>query len=166
MQQTDERKWEGNEACPGHNANEKTQSNPQEANQRSCREIRSPVRRRKLRLFSSCFLLLFPQNALPGHNIRPGSRCRAIKRVSREPTQNAGVESGLNGKIEMFGLQGSSSSPTDPLFTRLSQDCPIRGLAMQTQRLLLVCNLSELEKKRMCQTAEWEDREIQGGSEG
>lgn len=115
--------------CPGHNANEKTQSNPQEADQRSRQEIRSPVRHWKRRLFSPRFLVLFYKNAFPGHNARPGpgSRCCAIKRVSREPTQNAGVESGFNGKIEMFGLQGSSSSPTDPLFTRLSLRLPNQG---------------------------------------
>lgn len=147
MQQTDERKWEGNEPCPGHNANEKPQSN-----QRSRREIRSPVSQTSqtplLPALFSCnfpqdalpghniypipgsrclFSCTFPQKALHGHNIYPGSRCCAIEHVSREPTHNAAVESALNGKIEMFGLQGSSSSPTDPLFTRLSQDCPIRG---------------------------------------
>lgn len=67
-------------------------------------------------------------------------------------------------EIEMFGLQGSSSSPTDPLFRQLSQDCPIRGLAMQTQRLLLACNLGA--SKRECGRRENEKTEIQGGSNG
>lgn len=64
----------------------------------------------------------------------------------------------------MFGLQGSSSSPTDPLFRQLGQDCPIRGLTMQTQRLLLACNLQA--SKRECGRRENEKTEIQGGSNG
>lgn len=54
----------------------------------------------------------------------------------------------INGVIKMFGLQGSPSSPTDPLFRQLSQKCPIRGLTMQTQRLLLVCNLQASKRER------------------
>ena len=71
---------------------------------------------------------------------------------------------GINGEIEMFGLQGSPSSPTDPLFRRLSQDCPIRGLTMQTQRLLLACNLQA--SKREWSRGENEKTEIHGVSSG
>lgn len=63
----------------------------------------------------------------------------------------------INGEIEMFGLQGSPPSPTDPLFRQLSQDCPIRGLTMQTQRLLLACNLRA--SKREWSWREKEDRD-------
>lgn len=52
---------------------------------------------------------------------------------------------GIIAVIEMFGFQGSPSSPTDPLFRQLSQKCPIRVLAVQTQRLLLARNLQALK---------------------
>lgn len=47
----------------------------------------------------------------------------------------------------MFGLQWSPSSPTDPLFRQFGQDCPIRGLTVQTQRLLLACNLQASKRE-------------------
>lgn len=65
----------------------------------------------------------------------------------------------INGDIEMFGPQESLSSPTDPLFRQLSQDCPIRGLTMQTQRLLLACNLQASKREWRKERRVWEDRD-------
>lgn len=104
----------------------------------------------------------------PDISVRACSRCCATNtchtdlRVTNTDCRSS--EKDEMREIEMFGLQGSSSSPTDPLFRQLSQDCPIRGLTTQTQRLLLACNLGA--SKRECGRRENEKTEIQGGSNG